>query len=215
MYKVSEVFNTIQGEGSLAGTPSAFVRLYGCSVGCPWCDTPYSWKLEPREVTFEQLQRAEPEYPLFAVVSANELASWCNAQPGDHVVITGGEPLEHDLTLLLSRIRKRRQVETSGTVLAQPYVADMIDWLTVSPKFDMPGGKKVELEMLLSADEIKHPVGRERDIENLLEALPGVDCPVYVQPISQSPKATALCIDAAAKYGWRVSIQAHKYAGLR
>ena len=47
MLPITEIFETIQGEATWTGTPSVFVRLQGCDVGCPWCDTKYSWSLDP------------------------------------------------------------------------------------------------------------------------------------------------------------------------
>jgi len=78
--RVAEVFASLQGEGVTAGLPSAFIRLQGCSVGCVWCDTKYSWdpaKGEARDV--ETLLRD---------VKAIGLSN---------VVVTGGEPLESPL----------------------------------------------------------------------------------------------------------------------
>ena len=76
--RVREVFASVQGEGVTVGTPSAFVRLQGCSVGCAWCDTKYSWaSTGGRETTLDAL---------LAEVTSTGL---------DNVVVTGGEPLEH------------------------------------------------------------------------------------------------------------------------
>jgi len=100
--RVSEVFTSLQGEGPTAGTPSVFVRLQGCSVGCAWCDTKYSWPAGGgRAIALEEL-----------------LADVAAAGP-DNVVVTGGEPLEHPgfepLVRGLRRLRRRIEVETAGT----------------------------------------------------------------------------------------------------
>ena len=102
MLRVSEVFASIQGEGATAGTPSVFIRLQGCSVGCAWCDTKYSWSATGgRETTLGGLM-------------AEVRAARC-----DNVVVTGGEPLEHPafvpLTTALDRLGRRVEVETAGT----------------------------------------------------------------------------------------------------
>lgn len=217
IYRVSEVFRSVQGEGTYTGTPCAFIRLYGCAVGCPWCDTAYTWKLPASPVPFDHLLYSNPEQALIAEASVEVLTDWCGQQAVDHVVITGGEPLEQDLEPLLTELHGVVQIETSGTILPSDGVFELIDWLTVSPKVGMPGGFAVLPEMIQAASEIKMPVGRERDIENLIELIGGLRHlpPIWLQPLSQSPKATRLCLDAAAVYGWRVSLQTHKGAGLR
>jgi len=100
--RISEVFVSVQGEGASAGTPSVFVRLQGCSVGCAWCDTKYSWDpARGRATTLERL-----------------LAEVAAAAPAN-VVVTGGEPLEHPafapLVRGLARLGRRVEVETAGT----------------------------------------------------------------------------------------------------
>lgn len=217
-YQVAEVFTSIQGEGAYTGTPAAFIRLRGCSVGCPWCDTPYSWKEPPQPVDFETLVQAAPEQALVCTVDHETLADWVRAQGVQHVVITGGEPLEQDLGLLLARLAAYVvQVETSGTVAIPRLVRQHINWLTVSPKIGMPGGRAVLPWVVEMADEIKMPVGRELDITRLEELLTSIchQPPVWLQPLSLSPKATAVCLDAARRHGWRVSLQAHRLAALR
>lgn len=201
LYAVNETFLSFQGEGSWTGMPAAFIRLQGCAVGCPWCDTKESWDEAGgiRE-------------------SVADLVGW--AEQRYHVVITGGEPCAVDLNPLIRGLyhnaARRVQIETSGT-----YEIDVPDgvWVTVSPKLDMPGGREVLSQALGRADEIKFTVGKPRDVENLLSrVMPFVirDIPVYLQPLSLSKRATQVCLDAAAAQpGWRISLQTHKYAGYR
>src|SRR5208283_2104611 len=74
--KIAEIFYSIQGEGSLVGVPSVFVRTSGCNLRCSWCDTPYtSWKPEGAEMTVP------------------EIVDQVKAFNASHVVITGGEPM--------------------------------------------------------------------------------------------------------------------------
>lgn len=217
MLRVSEVFRSVQAEGTHTGTPAAFIRLYGCGVQCPWCDTPYTWKHPVQSVTFAELVTAPAESPLVAEVAEDDLAAWVAAQGVRHVVLTGGEPLEQPLTPLLQRLPQIVQVETSGTVLPSRETLALIDWLTVSPKVAMPGGRRVRREMIDLAHEIKMPVGRTRDLAHLFDLLEAArpETPVWLQPLSLSPKATELCLRVAAREGWKVSLQHHKTAGMR
>src|SRR5438132_10244861 len=89
--KIAELFYSLQGEGSLVGVPSVFVRTSGCNLRCAWCDTPYtSWKPEGEEC------------PLDAILSP--VASY----PARHVVVTGGEPMiAPGIVELTERLRAR------------------------------------------------------------------------------------------------------------
>jgi 7-carboxy-7-deazaguanine synthase len=215
---INEIFETIQGEGLWTGTPSIFVRIQGCDVGCPWCDTKHTWELDPlRQITDDEMIVKEKDADTYAICDVLDLADYCGSLESRHVVITGGEPCDHDLALLcqaLSSRRKTVQIETSGTAQVRAGHA----WVTVSPKVNMPGGKLVLRDAIERADEIKMPVGKMADVERLkgiLAALKTTDIPVWLQPLSQSEKATALCIEQARINGWRLSAQLHKYIKVR
>jgi 7-carboxy-7-deazaguanine synthase len=111
----------------------------------------------------------------------------------------------------------RVAMETSGTETGQLDAG--FEWVCVSTKLNMPGGKVVQPEALAGADEIKHVVGWQRDIDDL-EALiaeyplkPNVQ--ICLQPVSLSRKATQLCIETVPARGWQLSVQTHKYLGAR
>ncbi|WP_326491202.1 7-carboxy-7-deazaguanine synthase QueE [Paraburkholderia sp. HD33-4] len=216
---MNELFESIQGEASFTGTPAFFVRLQGCPVGCPWCDTKHTWEIESRhEVAPAQMQAKTVDAPTFAVMDVHGLVDAASGSRAAHVVITGGEPCVHDLeplTAALLATGRTVQVETSGTFDVR--VADGT-WVTVSPKFAMPGGLAVRGDALYRADEAKCVVGRARDIDTVLESvLPHLrpHVPVWLQPVSQSRTATTLCITEAARHGWRLSLQTHKFIGVR
>ena len=228
MLNISEIFATIQGEASFTGTPSIFIRTQGCDVGCPFCDTKYSW-------SFDEQRIDDPEKAWQTLIGSpigsrtagvkmdpmdllDRIAKW---KPGiRHLVITGGEPLAQPniIRALVVEAYARDysvQIETSGTYPINVPLA----WITLSPKIGMPGGRKVLAEAVLRADEIKMPIGKEADILKLHQfvqdhALDPRDLPIWVQPISQGKNATQLCLDLCYEYGFRISIQTHKYLGL-
>lgn len=221
---VNEVFPTVQGEARWTGTPAVFVRLQGCDVGCPWCDTKHTWtKLKGHEVGFETVLAKQRDSAAWATVTPGKLVDYCLGLPYQikHLVVTGGEPAQYDLGPLceaFNRIGWRVQLETSGT--EQLRVNDRC-WVTVSPKLNMPGGRVVLRDVVRRANELKMPIGKPADIERLESVLKQcfddhrVPPPVWLQPLSQSPKATGLCVQMAMERGWGVSIQTHKYMGVR
>jgi 7-carboxy-7-deazaguanine synthase len=115
--KIAELFYSLQGEGSLAGVPSFFIRTSGCNLRCAWCDTPYtSWNPEGTEMTVE------------AIVA--EL----RRHPARHAVVTGGEPMiAPQIVELTERLRDAGMhitIETAGTVF-KPVVCNL---MSISPK---------------------------------------------------------------------------------
>ena len=115
--KIAEIFYSIQGEGSLLGVPSVFVRTSGCNLRCSWCDTPYtSWNPEGQEFSLDTILEEVGEYP------------------ARYVVVTGGEPMIApgivDLTERLRAHGLHITIETAGTVFA-PVACDL---MSISPK---------------------------------------------------------------------------------
>jgi 7-carboxy-7-deazaguanine synthase len=115
--KIAELFYSIQGEGSLVGVPSVFVRTSGCNLRCRWCDTPYtSWRPEGTDWTIERILDEVKAYP------------------ARHVVVTGGEPMiAPEIVPLTERLRdagRHITIETAGTVF-EPVACDL---MSISPK---------------------------------------------------------------------------------
>lgn len=115
--KIAEIFYSLQGEGSLIGVPSVFVRTSGCNLRCSWCDTPYtSWQPEGKEQ------------------SLDEILSQVAAYPVQYVVVTGGEPMiAPEIDALTGKLRERGlhiTIETAGTVFS-PVACDL---MSISPK---------------------------------------------------------------------------------
>lgn len=216
---VNEIFETIQGEASYTGTPSVFVRLQGCPVGCPWCDTKHTWEVElDKEIQPTIMFLKEEDAPTFAKFNVDDLMECLDQFKARHIVLTGGEPCIYNLeahTKAICDSGRTCQIETSGTF---PIRCDDRVFVTLSPKIDMPGGLEVLEESIARANEVKYPMGKESDICKVTEQVmakmpPGV--PLWLQPLSQSPKATALCVKTATEHNWKVSIQTHKFIGVR
>lgn len=215
---VNEIFQSIQGEARWAGAPSVFIRLQGCAVGCPWCDTRHTWPREAGdEIAASAMLAKTQDAATFASLGIDELTAIVAAYPARHVVITGGEPCVHDLRDLTGKILalgRSVQIETSGTEEIRVHPRT---WVTVSPKLDMPGGRRVREDAMARADEWKIPVGKQADIEAALAFLDGPPRPaeIWLQPLSRSAKATELCIAEATRLGFKVSVQIHQFLGLR
>lgn len=221
VYKINEMFETIQGEGQYTGTPSIFIRLQGCPVGCSWCDTKQTWDQNDSDMVSAELIIAKTsDSPTWMTANAEQILALISKQEyqAKHIVITGGEPCMFDLNPMCEQLHQHgfsTQIETSGTFEIQ---APDSTWVTVSPKINMKGGYKVLPSCMLRANEVKHPVAREQHVEELkalLEQAPTkVGTLVYLQPISQKTAATKLAIETCIKMNWRLSIQTHKYLGI-
>ncbi|WP_213997145.1 7-carboxy-7-deazaguanine synthase QueE [Arsukibacterium sp.] len=220
LYKVNEIFETIQGEGSFTGVPAIFIRLQGCPVGCAWCDTKHTWLVNPElEVKLDKMMAKAGDTEQWTSVSAEQILTLFKNEgyQARHVVITGGEPCMYDLNPLCNTLQDagyQTQIETSGTFEIR---VPAKSWVTVSPKINMKGGYNVLQSALDRADEIKHPVAMDKHIAQLLQLLEQTDIStklIYLQPISQQAKATALAIAYCKKHNWRLSVQVHKYLGI-
>ena len=202
-FPVMETFYSIQGEGFHAGTPAFFIRLGGCGVGCHWCDVKESWNAE--------------DHP---VQTIDKIIFEAKASKAKTVIITGGEPLMYDLTGLTKTLRKENfkvHLETSG---AYPLTGEW-DWICLSPKKfkePLPG-------IVSEADELKVIVYNKADFHfaecsavALFAALQGVVRPnLYLQPEwSRREVMLPLMVEYVKQNPeWRISLQTHKYIGIR
>lgn len=221
MYKVNEVFETIQGEGFFTGAPSIFVRLQGCPVGCAWCDTKQTWDANPIDhASLADVLAKTEDNPQWTNLDSNGIVQILKDQgyTAKHVVITGGEPCSYDLMPLTQALESsgyQCQIETSGTF---EILATAGTWVTVSPKINMKAKMPVIAQALERANEIKHPVGTQKDIDQLDALLEGKNLipnvMIALQPISQKQRATELCIETCIQRNWRLSIQTHKYLAI-
>ena len=192
-YPVMEAFYTLQGEGYHQGKAAYFVRLGGCDVGCVWCDVKDSWEAG--------------KHPLQSI---DEIVSAASAFPGRMAIVTGGEPLMHNLDALTDSLHAAgfaTNIETSG---AWP-VSGSWDWICLSPKkFKAPLP-----EILPLANELKVVIFNKSDFEwaEKYAALVSPACKLFLQPEwSKSAGVTPLIIDYIKDNPrWEFSLQLHKY----
>lgn len=196
MYRVNEIFYSLQGEGFWTGTPAVFVRFSGCNLRCPWCDTDHS---AYREMTASDI--------------VNEIRdllppSTCHRPSSTpHVILTGGEPALQADTALIRTLHEARffvAIETNGTLPLPPD----IDWITCSPK--SPNGIR-----LTRADELKVVYTNDTDPEDLAQLIPSSH--YFLQPLEQDGKMNT---DACVRYilshpRWRLSLQTHKLIHIK
>lgn len=193
---VMEHFYTIQGEGYHQGKAAYFIRLGGCDVGCVWCDVKDSWDAA--------------KHPQLKI---DELIADISKTPAQLVVITGGEPLMHNLdawTAALKTAGLQTNIETSG---AHPLSGDW-DWICLSPKkfkAPLPG-------ILPAANELKVVIFHPSDFEwaEKYAALVSPACKLYLQPEwDKAEQMTPLIVDyIKAHPRWELSLQLHKYINV-
>jgi 7-carboxy-7-deazaguanine synthase len=193
---VMEHFYTLQGEGYHQGRAAYFIRLGGCDVGCVWCDVKDSWDAE--------------KHPKLEVGS---LRSEVIKTPAAIVVITGGEPLMHNLDELTKELQStglKTHIETSG---AHP-LSGSWDWICLSPKkFKAPLP-----EILPKANELKIVVFNKSDFDwaEKYAALVSADCKLFLQPEwDKAAEVTPMIIEyIKANPKWELSLQIHKYINV-
>ncbi len=100
-YFVSEIFESIQGEGNFTGINSLFIRFQLCNLTCTWCDTKYTWTKFSGESTLHELEALKTK-----IAESSK----------SHVIFTGGEPALYRLDLLAGE-HKKYHVETNGTII--------------------------------------------------------------------------------------------------
>ena len=195
-YPVMEHFYTIQGEGFHQGRAAYFVRLGGCDVGCVWCDVKESW-----------------DGSKFPKMSAEEITALIKQTPAKLVVITGGEPLMHQLDALTKALKEaglETNIETSGS---HPLSGEW-DWICLSPKkFKAPLPAIVP-----KAQELKVVIFHPSDFEwaETYAAQTGKNCKLYLQPEWDKREVMTPLIIEYVKNNpqWEISLQVHKYLNV-
>jgi 7-carboxy-7-deazaguanine synthase len=193
---VMEHFYTIQGEGYHQGKAAYFIRLGGCDVGCVWCDVKDSWDAAKH-----------PQYDI------ETLVNHVTQTPAPMAVITGGEPLMHNLDALTAALQLKgiqTNIETSG---AHP-LSGSWNWICLSPKkFKAPLP-----EVLPYANELKVVIFNKHDFEwaETYAQEVAAHCKLYLQPEwDKAAVVTPLIIEyIKANPQWELSLQVHKYINV-
>lgn len=193
---VMEDFYTIQGEGFNSGKAAYFIRVGGCDVGCHWCDVKESW-----------------DASLHPLVKVDDVVKKVLDSGSKAVVITGGEPLQYNMTYITSEFKKKNVetfIETSG---AYPLSGDW-DWICLSPKKTM----NPLPEIYQKANELKVIVYNRNDFEWAQQEAKKVkkDCLLFLQPEwSKSSEMMPLIVEFVKTHqDWMVSLQSHKYMNI-
>lgn len=214
--EVHSIFNTVQGEGPYAGEPAVFVRLAGCNLQCPMCDTDYT-----------SGRMTMTDHAILAEINAMRKGS-------SLVVITGGEPFRQpigDLVRFLVCVGNLRvQIETNGTLYDEnlPYSWEEVT-IVCSPKTG-----RINKNLLPYIDAFKYVL--DHKAVDVIDGLPiraldhpahpklarppkGFQGTVYVQPIDKEDsdeyqKDLHACIKTCMQHGYTLCLQLHKYIGL-
>ena len=207
-----EIFETIEGEGTQAGFPTIFVRLFGCNLRCTWCDTKYSYP------------PAEAE----KVMTIDQIVSEVKKYNSSHLCLTGGEPLlygEHSLALIEALLEIEQfvdiHIETNGAIdlafflehIKSPKVRYIMD-------FKLPDSGEMEkmiltnLNMLRKQDELKFVIGSEADFKaakNILNTYEIAALPLF-SPVWETMPPVKL-VDLMLNHGLshvKLNMQLHK-----
>ena len=193
---VMESFYTLQGEGFHQGKAAYFIRLGGCDVGCVWCDVKESWNAD-----------------IHPKISIKQIIAEASAHPARLAVVTGGEPLMHDLNELTNELHLNgfeTNIETSGAHT----LSGEWDWICLSPKkFKSPLP-----DILPLANELKVVIFNKHDFAwaETYAAQVSKFCKLYLQPEwEKSADITPLIIDYIKENPkWELSLQIHKYINV-
>lgn len=198
--RVNEIFYSLQGEGYNTGTPAVFVRLSGCNLQCPFCDTDFS---------------------AFTEMSEGEIVEEVARYDAPLVVITGGEPalqLTESLVEMLHWLGRTVAVETNGTL----ELPKNVDWITLSPKDAFLGEKATPI--LREADELKIVFDENmcRNDVHIVSKYANIKVKhLFLQPCDTGDAArNAEIIKKTIDYckehpQWRLSLQIHKFLNIR
>ena len=196
VYRINEIFYSLQGEGFHSGTPCVFVRFSGCNLRCAFCDT---------------------DHRDGVMMSLDDIIGEVNHYPNaPMVVLTGGEPslfINREFVAGLKAATGRRiAIETNGT---RP-LPDNLDWVTLSPKTGFEGGDIVPC-VLDRCDELKVVwCGQDLAQYRQITAAHRFLQPCYTEVADQREANLQACVSAVlSNPGWRLSVQLHRMVGVK
>ena len=189
---INEYFLSVQGEGINTGRLALFIRFGQCNLVCSFCDSKKALK------NYKSYSLADIEKILIKYRSKTK---W--------IILTGGEPLLHDLSLLIKKVKHYKYkiaMETNGTIY-QSWLNN-IDWITVSPK----SGSKINNKVIKKASELKFVIVKPEDIKFAEKFMPFE--PSFLMPVNNDRKVVRMIIKylETSKYKdyFRLGIQMHK-----
>lgn len=217
---VTEVFSSVQGEGRWAGYPAVFIRLAYCNLGCIWCDTRYTWDeakldLGTRLTTTQVAERAR------GLIE--------NVERVPHVVITGGEPMLHQVRLpqLIDQLMKVGfsffEMETNATIVPSDELRNRVSWWNCSPKLRNSGlnDKDTCVPSAVSAiaatgkADFKFVIRSHGDVEELISTYGNHISRESIMLMPEGSSASAqlavmpMVLEACRRYSFRFSPRYH------
>jgi len=196
MYRINEIFYSLQGEGFHTGTPAVFVRFSGCNLRCAFCDTQHQ---TGENMSLEEIANEIEKHPIAPLV-----------------VLTGGEPSlfidEAFVAVLKQKTGKRIAIETNGT---RPLPSNL-DWVTFSPKTAFEGGE-LEPCVLTSCDELKVVyLGQDLAQYDKIQAKNRFLQPCFSEDETQRIANMKACVEAVMQNpNWRLSLQTHRILNIQ
>jgi len=187
IYKLVEIFYSIQGEGNRIGTPNIFVRFSFCNLSCKFCDTPYN------DVNFE--------------FTLEELLNEIKKYNCKNIIFTGGEPtlqLDEELLLELKNRNYYLAIESNGIQT----IPNLIDYISISPK-----SKKIAQ---LSGDEIKFILKKDDLLPDKIGDFKHYFISPEMNYNTPNFENINYCIDLVKENpSWKLNIQIHKFLNIR
>lgn len=205
MLKVNEIFRSIQGEGIRLGCRTIFVRLTGCNLRCPFCDTQYAFD-RGKDMSIDDIMEA-----------VNRIGI-----EGDWVCITGGEPTIQNIDPLIKALHDQKynvSLETNGSSVNTKIFVERVDFLTISPKPD--NLDNFYISKLNLANELKFVITCKDDLEWMQDFFRGFmaitwKIPIFLQPCDNNKKVALLIMDYLRDHPhFRLGVQLHKVYGVR